>query len=152
MRGERRTLRAVLVGLVALIALAFAASASADTYVVLYKGSSLPASAKADVTKAGGTWIYGYDEIGVAIARSDSASFATTLGKDNRVEGVSSTAGFASRVSPVQSSASEGDLPNAPATDADSLSPLQWDMRQIHTPQAHAIKGGSPVVVVGDID
>src|SRR4051794_41493729 len=25
-------------------------------------------------------------------------------------------------------------------------------MRQIHTPQAHAITGGSPAVVVGDID
>src|SRR5204862_7846998 len=39
-----------------------------------------------------------------------------------------------------------------PATDADSLSPLQWDMRQIHTPEAHAITGGSPAVLVGDID
>src|SRR5205085_745979 len=46
----------------------------------------------------------------------------------------------------------EGDLPNAPATDSDSLSPLQWDMRQIHTPEAHAITGGSPAVLVGDID
>jgi len=45
-----------------------------------------------------------------------------------------------------------GDLPNAPATDADSLSGLQWDMRQIHTPEAHAITGGSPAVLVGDID
>jgi subtilisin family serine protease len=39
-----------------------------------------------------------------------------------------------------------------PATDSDSLSGLQWDMRQIHTPQAHAITGGSPSVLVGDID
>src|SRR5207249_9941517 len=46
----------------------------------------------------------------------------------------------------------QGDLPNAPASDADSLSPLQWDMRQIHTPEAHAITGGSPAVLVGDID
>ena len=34
----------------------------------------------------------------------------------------------------------------------DSLLALQWDMRQIHTPEAHAITGGSPAVVVGDID
>jgi subtilisin family serine protease len=46
----------------------------------------------------------------------------------------------------------EGDLPNAPATDADTLSGLQWDMRQIHAFEAHAITGGSPAVVVGDID
>ena len=152
MRGERRTARAVLAGLVALIALAFASSASADTFVVLYKGSSVPASAKADVAKAGGTWVYSYGQIGVVIARSDSASFATTLAKDSRVDGVSSTAGLASRLSPDQVAAAEGDLPNAPATDSDSLSTLQWDMRQIHTPQAHAITGGSPAVIVGDID
>src|SRR6185437_11286633 len=42
-------------------------------------------------------------------------------------------------------------LPNSPATE-DPLFPLQWDMRQIHTPQAHAITGGSPSVLVGDID
>jgi Subtilisin-like serine proteases len=43
-------------------------------------------------------------------------------------------------------------LQNAPASDSDPLSPLQWDMRQIHTPEAHAITGGSPSVLVGDID
>jgi hypothetical protein len=42
-----------------------------------------------------GSFAYGYDKIGVAIARSDSSGFATALGKDNRVEGVSSTATFA---------------------------------------------------------
>ena len=77
--------------------------------------------------------------------------------KDNRVEGVASTARFASKLEePSAQGDAEGpptgDLPNAPTTDADSLSPFQWDMRQIHTPQAHAITGGSPAVVVGDID
>ena len=99
--------------------------------------------------------MHGYDKIGVAIARSDSASFAGKLGKDNRVEGVSSTARFASKLEEPTAEAAgppPGDLPNAPATDADTFSPLQWDMRQIHTPQAHAITGGSPSVVVGDID
>ena len=33
-----------------------------------------------------------------------------------------------------------------------SLSPLQWDMAQIDTPQAHAITGGGRSVLVGDID
>src|SRR6185437_16124270 len=42
-------------------------------------------------------------------------------------------------------------LPNSPATE-DPLFSLQWDMRQIHAPQAHAINGGSPSVLVGDID
>jgi subtilisin family serine protease len=154
MRG-RKTLRGLAAGAAVACSLGFVASASADSYVVLYKGNAVPASAKADVTKAGGTFVQGYDQIGVAIARSDSASFAGAIAKDSRVEGVSSTAGFASKLSePAASSAqsSGGDLPNAPATDTDSLSQFQWDMRQIHTPEAHAITGGSPAVVVGDID
>lgn len=34
----------------------------------------------------------------------------------------------------------------------DALSGLQWDMVQIHVPEAHALNSGSPSVVVGDID
>ena len=152
MRG-RCALRGLVVAAVAMLSLAFASTASADSFIVLYKGSSVPASASADVQKAGGTYVYGYDQIGVAIARSDSASFAAQMAKDNRVEGVSSTAGFASKVEQPSAQASqEGDLPNSPATDTDTFSALQWDMRQIHTPQAHAVTGGSPAVVVGDID
>src|SRR3954471_211324 len=160
MRGisaHRASARGLLVAAVAVLSLAFASTASADSFIVLYKGNAVPVSAKTDVEKAGGRFVYGYDAIGVAIARSNSASFAAALSKDNRIEGVSSTAHFASRLDdPQGDSGAEGpppgDLPNAPASDADSLSPLQWDMRQIHTPAAHAITGGSPAVVVGDID
>src|SRR5205085_5642331 len=73
--------------------------------------------------------------------------------RDSSIDGVASTAGFASQLrEPDAQGPPAGDLPNAPATDADSLSALQWDMRQIHTPQAHAITGGSASVLVGDID
>ena len=48
--------------------------------------------------------------------------------------------------------ASENGPPNLPSSDGDPLSGLQWDMRQIHAPEAHAITGGSPEVLVGDID
>jgi lantibiotic leader peptide-processing serine protease len=152
----RRALRGLVAAAVTLMSLAFASAASADTFVVLYKGSAVPSSASTDVAKAGGTLVHGYDAIGVAIARSDSSSFAAKIGKDKRVEGVSSTANFGSQLEePAQQDAQgppQGDLPNSPATDADTFSALQWDMRQIHTPQAHAITGGSPEVVVGDID
>ena len=40
----------------------------------------------------------------------------------------------------------------APAPGDDTLSGLQWDMNQIHAPEARAITGGSPSVLVGDID
>src|SRR4051794_35011057 len=157
MRG-RSTSRWLLACAAFVLSLSFASTASADSFIVLYKGNAVPSSAKADVQQAGGTFVHAYDKIGVAIARSDSATFASRLGKDNRVEGVSSTARFASKLQEPSGGAAEasgpqpGELPNAPATDGDTFSPLQWDMRQIHTPQAHAVTGGSPSVVVGDID
>jgi len=142
-----------LAGAATVLSLAFASSASADSYIVLYKGNAVPSSAKADVKAAGGTFVHAYDKIGVAIARSGSASFAAKLGGDKRVEGVSSTARFGSKLRADEAAGPPpGDLPNEPATDADTFSPMQWDMRQIHTPQAHQTTAGSPSVVVGDID
>ena len=151
MRG--RTSRWLVAGVTAVLSLAFASSASADSYIVLYKGNSVPASARTDVVKAGGTFVHAYDQIGVAIARSGSTAFADRLGRDNRVEGVASTAGFASKLRQDEAAGPPpGSLPNEPASDADTFSGMQWDMRQIRTPAAHAITGGSPAVVVGDID
>ena len=87
------------------------------------------------------------------MARSSSATFAANVRKDSRVAGAAATAGFATRLKGDVNAADAGPLPgSAPATDSDSLSGLQWDMIQIHTPEAHAITGGSPAVVVGDID
>src|SRR5438034_5721111 len=129
-----------------------------QNYIVLYGGSAVPADAAASIGRAGGTLVYSYSQIGVAVARSASVNFRANIAKDNRVEGVSATASFATRLNDDQGSSADasgpppGDLPNAPASDADSLSPLQWDMGQIHTPEAHAITGGSPAVLVGDID
>src|SRR5438552_3141993 len=129
-----------------------------QNYIVLYGSAAVPADAAASIARSGGSLVYSYDQIGVAIARSDSSNFRANILKDNKVEGASATASFATKLNDDQASSADasgpppGDLPNAPATDADTLSPLQWDMRQIHTPEAHAITGGSPAVLVGDID
>jgi subtilisin family serine protease len=138
---------------------AFAASAAPTTatsnYIVLYKQQAVDSDAAAVIANAGGTLVYSYPQIGVVIASSANSSFRDNLLTDNRIENAAATTGFASRLAPDQVAADgppPGDLPNAPATDGDSLSPLQWDMRQIHTPEAHAITGGSPAVLVGDID
>lgn len=129
---------------------------SSQSYLLLYKKSDVPADVGAAVRKAGGMLVAAYDEIGVAVARSGNASFTETLERDSRIEGVAGTAGFATKVEEVQSpegsEASPGDLPNEPATDGDTFSAKQWDMRQIRTPEAHAITGGSPSVIVGNID
>ena len=69
------------------------------------------------------------------------------------VEGASATTKFATHLD-TGSNADTADVPagNTPVSDTDPLSGLQWDMRQIHTPQAHAVTGGSPNVLVADID
>jgi subtilisin family serine protease len=152
------TLVALVSGFSPLLSTAPAQAGTMQNYVVLYSASAVPADAAASIAKAGGTLVYSYDQIGVAIARSDNASFRDNIVKDGRVDGASVTAPFATKLDDGQvtkndaSGPQQGDLPNAPATDADTLSPLQWDMRQIHTPEAHAITGGSPAVLVGDID
>jgi lantibiotic leader peptide-processing serine protease len=157
-RGVRiGTLAGVIAVLAATVLASSSAGTSTSTYVVLYKASSVPADAARSIESAGGTLVYSYDQIGVAIARSNSSSFAATMRANSAVEGASSTTGFATQLPASDAGATAGgpppgDLPNSTATDNDTLSPLQWDMRQIHTPEAHAITGGSPAVLVGDID
>jgi subtilisin family serine protease len=127
---------------------------AAQNYIVLWKANNVPANAATTIQQAGGTLVHSYDQIGVAIASSSSASFGSNLSKaDKSVESAAATTRFAVHLDDaVAAGAAPPELPNAPAADADSLSPLQWDMRQIHTPEAHAITGGSRTVLVGDID
>jgi subtilisin family serine protease len=91
----------------------------------------------------------------VLVAQSNNTAFGDTMRANNKVEGASTTAQYATRVDGAKVDAAEaqpGDLPNAPATDSDTFSGLQWDMRQMRTPEAHEITGGSPAVVAATID
>ena len=114
------------------------------TYVVLYKGSSVSSDAANVIAGAGGTMLIAYKQIGVAIATSDSSTFRANLLRDSRIQGAQSTAGFGVQLDDGAITGADSALPSTPATDSDSLSGLQWDMVQIHTPEAHAITGGSP--------
>jgi lantibiotic leader peptide-processing serine protease len=136
------------------LTLAFVGTASAAKYIVLYKAHGVPADGGAKVRAAGGTVVASYAQIGVIVAESTAPDFVAKLSEDNRVERVAISSRPVAHVGPVEAESHEGggDLPNTPAADADTFSPLQWDMRQIHAPEAHAITGGSPAVVVGDID
>jgi len=130
-------------------------AATTQTYIVLYKGLAVPADAARTIAEAGGALVYRYDAIGVAIARSDSASFRENLLRDSRIEGAAPTGGLAVRLGgDVRSTEAAGPPPNPPnpAPGSDNLSGLQWDMVQIHAPEARAVTGGSPTVVVGDLD
>lgn len=124
-----------------------------QTYLVVYSQQALPAGAAATISRAGGALVATYEAIGVAVARSDNTTFRDNLMKDTKVEGVSATAGFATRLNDgvVDDGTTTVDTP-IPAPGSDSLSGLQWDMNQIQAPQARATNGGSPLVTVGDID
>ena len=131
---------------------AAAAAGENQTYLVVYKGLAVPADASAKISSAGGQLVQAYNAIGVAVARSDNASFRTSLLADAKVGAVASTAKSAVRLSPEEAAAAAAAAVDIPATDSDNLSGLQWDMVQIHTPEAHAITGGNSTVLVGDLD
>ncbi len=120
-----------------------------QTYLVLYKGNAVAADV---ITRAGGTLVASYNQIGVAVAQSSNVNFAATLRKDNRVEGAAATAGFATRLSNDVDAGANDATVSTSAIGSDSLSGRQWDMVQIHAAEAQAITGGSPSVIVGDID
>jgi lantibiotic leader peptide-processing serine protease len=152
-----RAARATVLAAAVIAAAVWTGAASAANYIVLYKTQATPADTAATMQKAGGTLVYAYNQIGVAIATSSNPAFRDNLLKDKRIENASATTGFAVQLPDdgavtAADGPPPGDLPNTPAADTDSLSGLQWDMRQIKTPQAHAVTGGSRAVLVGDID
>lgn len=132
--------------------LAFAGPAAAGRYVVLFKHDRDAATgpAQAAVEGAGGSLVAAYPEIGVAIAESTDPGFGPALDRLRAVEGVAATGGGG----PAGGSwdGVPPGLPNAPAADADTFSPLQWWAQRIRAPEAHAVTGGSPEVTVGVID
>ena len=129
-------------------------SGATQTYVVLYKTQAVGSDAAAVISKAGGSLVASYPQIGVVIATSSSGTFRANLMKNTQVQGAAATTKFGVGLGDdLNADDASAPLPDsAPATDSDSLSGLQWDMVQIHTPEAHAITGGSPSVLVGDID
>jgi subtilisin family serine protease len=150
----RRRTTAFLALLAWLTALVVATSAEAARYVIVYERQIVPADAAERIERAGGRLLAEYDQIGVAVAESENQFFGAAVLRDRRVAGAAPT-------EPIGDGGAEafeaegpppGDLPNAPASDADTFSALQWNMQQIHSPEAHAITGGSPAVVVGAID
>jgi lantibiotic leader peptide-processing serine protease len=135
-----------------LVVLVLASPAGAARYVVVYDRQVVPADAADRFARAGGRLLAEYDAIGVAVAESDNEFFRAAVLRDARVAAASSTDPVGVGEGDSATESVPGDLPNAPATDADTFSALQWNMRKIQAPEAHAITGGSPSVVVGLID
>ncbi len=139
-------------------AIAVSAAPASDTasqnYLIVYSALSVPSNATATISQAGGTLLYSYSAIGVVLASSNSSTFRSVLMQNSSIQGVDATGSFATQLSDnVQTNDNAPDpAVSSPAPGMDSLSGLQWDMVQIHAFEAHAISGGSPSVVVGDID
>jgi len=143
------------IGVVAILGGVLAApvaiAAENQTYLIVYKSLAVPSDAAASITRAGGTLVVSYKAIGVAVAQSSSATFRSAMASDSRVASAAATSKSGVRLDDALDAGAAATV-DIPATDSDNLSGLQWDMVQIHTPEAHAITGGDPSVVVGDID
>ena len=142
----------------ALLFVSTPASAGQLTYILLYQSNAVPANAATALRAAGGSLVWSYGEIGVAIAQSSDPNFASNVRKLAGVQGAASTTGLGVQMDgglvAAEALVASAGAPviGAPAPGDDSLSGLQWDMVQISAPQARAINGGSTSVVVGDID
>src|ERR1700730_9273572 len=78
------------VAAVAIPAVAVDASSTGpdQTFLVVYKDGASSISAASVVKAAGGTLVYNYDQIGVAVARSNHTDFMTKASADSRVQAV----------------------------------------------------------------
>lgn len=133
-------------------------AAGLETYIVLYQGNA-PNNAATTISAAGGTLLWSYREIGVVIAQSSNPNFASTVKSGTGVQGATATTRLGvqmgdslSAVDAAQDVSTGAPAIGIPAPGDDTLSGLQWDMVQISAPQARAVNGGDPSVVVGDID
>jgi lantibiotic leader peptide-processing serine protease len=142
----------LVAGVTAMIHAPSAQSSATGTFLVVFKGNSVPKDAASVISKAGGTLVYSYDAIGVAIAKSNDGSFRGKLLKDTRIGGASATDNFGIELGEANLGNNDGGPESpAPSDSGDSLSNRQWDMDQIRAPEAHEISTGTGVLV-GDID
>ena len=128
-----------------------------DQHVFLMNGNAIPDNFAADVATAGGTLVRVQSEIGVAVVKGLTDAAANQLASGNgkverdvMVQWVptleDAQVSVAHEVPPPVSGQSV--LPPQAA----AFLPLQWDMRQIHAPEAWAGHTGIPSVRVAIID
>jgi subtilisin family serine protease len=124
---------------------------SNQSYLVAFSGGSIPSNADALVASAGGTIAARYTNVGAVLARSTSASFATTARGLAGIEAVGAVSSVHSQLSPLTVASKPHHPMKPPASKGDPLSFRQWDMDQIHASQARAIATGKSVLV-GELD
>ena len=131
---------------------AVSATSATQSFLVLFSGGAIPANADVLVTAAGGTIAARYTNVGAVLARSGSASFASSLRATSGVDAVGAVNAVHSSLSPLMVKTGHRPPHNPAPGPGDPLSFRQWDMDQIHAPQAHKISTGSKSVLVGFLD
>ncbi|MFJ5731714.1 S8 family peptidase [Streptomyces paradoxus] len=122
-------------------------AAGTRSYLVITAPGDTSAARNA-VTANGGSVFAHYDAIGVVVAHSSSAGFATAMRSVAGVQKVGAT-----RTSDVPADAYSPTLPNAPSQSTTTLAETaRWDMTRINADKAWAVSTGSPAVTVGVLD
>ena len=131
---------------------AVTASSATQSFLVLFSGGTIPANADALVAGAGGTIAARYVNVGAVLARSASATFASSLRASSGIDAVGAVNAVHSAISPLMVKTGHHPAHTPAPGPGDPLSFRQWDMDQIHAPQAHAISTGKKSVLVGFLD
>ena len=127
-----------------------------DQHVFLMNGDAIPDNFAADVAAAGGTLIRVQREIGVAVVKGLTDAAANQLARGNGKVERDVMVQWVPTLEDAQAYVADDAVPVTgqsvlPPQSAFFL-PFQWDMRQIHAPEAWAGHTGIPSVRVAIID
>jgi lantibiotic leader peptide-processing serine protease len=162
MRTRRRSIALTAGLLLAAATLPFSAAQAApatavtdqepSSYLVVFDTGTSSAVARQVVAAAGGTVTHDLTgQIGVALVSSAVPGFDAALRASGLVVDAAPDLRF--QGIPVgQSHPGSGVPGGGPAPSGDVAEPLQWDMQQIRTEEAHAVQAGSRAVDVGILD
>ncbi|MEV6711388.1 S8 family serine peptidase [Lentzea sp. NPDC051208] len=152
--GSRSRLRAAVIAaavgagvLVAATPAAAAPAAGTRAYLVITAPGATSGAETAVSTNGGTVWTK-YDAIGVIVAHSAAADFATKMRTVSGVQKVGAT-----RTSDIPAEAANPPIPASPTQSTPAAGePLRTDMTQIGADKAWAINTGSSSVTVGVLD
>jgi subtilisin family serine protease len=144
-----------------------ATAATSSTYLVSFASGTIPSNAASIMStaagSAGATIKASYTNVGMVLVQTSSSSFVSTLRTNSLVDAVGPARGSSSPIDlpygktlndlkAVKTSKPTPKPTVFKAPGSDPLSYRQWDMDQIHSPQARAINAGSSSVLVGVLD
>jgi subtilisin family serine protease len=129
------------------------ASLTASTaFLVSFTGGAIPSNAASIVSAAGGAIVTRYNNVGVVLASSTDAGFASKVKGNSGVDGVGLARSVSSTILPPKPKGTRHDCRKNGQKGTDPLAYRQWDMKQINAEQARAVPGGNRPVLVGVLD